>query len=78
MFGSASWCCSSCRGSIAARSSRSAIAALGYKIALGLFALSFVMLGAVGAGVTAENDSGVVRRDADVTYDRERCSAASD
>jgi ubiquinol-cytochrome c reductase cytochrome b subunit len=27
---------------------------LGYRIALGLFALSFVMLGAVGAGVTAE------------------------
>ncbi len=26
----------------------------GYKIALGLFAISFVMLGAIGAGVTAE------------------------
>ena len=27
---------------------------LGYKIALGLFALSFILLAAVGAGVTAE------------------------
>jgi ubiquinol-cytochrome c reductase cytochrome b subunit len=40
---------------------------LGYKIALGLFALSFVMLGAVGAGVTAEKIPEWFGADANVT-----------
>ncbi|HEY0180483.1 MAG TPA: cytochrome bc complex cytochrome b subunit [Dokdonella sp.] len=39
----------------------------GYKIGLGLFALSFVMLGAVGAGVTAEKIPEWFGADADVT-----------
>ncbi|MCK9537856.1 cytochrome b [Dokdonella sp.] len=40
---------------------------LGYKIALGLFAVSFVMLGAVGAGVTAETIPVWFGAEADVT-----------
>jgi ubiquinol-cytochrome c reductase cytochrome b subunit len=40
---------------------------LGYKIALGLVAVSFVMLGAVGAGVTAETIPVWLGADADVT-----------
>jgi ubiquinol-cytochrome c reductase cytochrome b subunit len=40
---------------------------LGYKIALGLFAVSFIMLGAVGAGVTAEKIPLWFGAEADVT-----------
>jgi ubiquinol-cytochrome c reductase cytochrome b subunit len=40
---------------------------LGYRIALGLFALSFVMLGAVGAGITAEKIPEWFGADANVT-----------
>jgi len=40
---------------------------LGYKIALGLFAVSFFMLGAVGAGVSAETIPVWFGADADVT-----------
>ena len=40
---------------------------LGYKVALGLFAISFVMLGAVGAGVSAETIPKWFGADADVT-----------
>ncbi|MBN8726444.1 MAG: cytochrome bc complex cytochrome b subunit [Xanthomonadales bacterium] len=40
---------------------------LGYKIALGLFAVSFIMLGAVGAGVSAETIPVWFGADADVT-----------
>jgi ubiquinol-cytochrome c reductase cytochrome b subunit len=40
---------------------------LGYKIALGLFAVSFVVLAAVGAGVTAEMIPQWFGADADVT-----------
>jgi ubiquinol-cytochrome c reductase cytochrome b subunit len=39
----------------------------GYKVALGLFALSFVMLGAVGAGVTTEMIPEWFGADADLT-----------
>jgi ubiquinol-cytochrome c reductase cytochrome b subunit len=40
---------------------------LGYKVMLGLFAISFVMLGAVGAGVSAEKIPEWFGADADVT-----------
>ncbi|MDR2012316.1 MAG: cytochrome b, partial [Rhodanobacter sp.] len=40
---------------------------LSYKIALGLFALSFIMLAAVGAGVSAEKIPEWFGADADVT-----------
>ncbi len=40
----------------------------GYKVALGLFALSFFMLGAVGAGVSAEMIPKIFGADADSTF----------
>ena len=40
---------------------------LGYKLALALFAVSFIMLGAVGAGVSAETIPKWFGADADVT-----------
>jgi ubiquinol-cytochrome c reductase cytochrome b subunit len=41
---------------------------LGYKVALGLFAVSFIMLAAVGAGVSAETIPKWFGADADVTF----------
>ncbi|MFZ2880892.1 MAG: hypothetical protein WA009_15225, partial [Phototrophicaceae bacterium] len=41
---------------------------LGYKVALGLFAVSFVMLGAVGAGVSAEMIPKWFGAEADATF----------
>jgi ubiquinol-cytochrome c reductase cytochrome b subunit len=40
----------------------------GYKVALGLFALSFIMLAAVGAGVTAEKIPEWFGEKADATF----------
>ena len=46
------WCCSSCPGSTAARSSRSAIAVRYYKTALGVFVVTFLVLGYLGTEPT--------------------------
>ena len=47
-------CCSRCRGSIVGKVKSIRYRGTGYKVALGLFVVSFIMLGAVGAGMTAE------------------------